>query len=77
MIQIVEQTDEEKLAMYMKCTKKQLSEMLIQANKHLDDCTPYVTYELPKEKCDVCGYCPSTIITTQYGTFCQRHAIYV
>ena len=77
MIQIVEQTDEEKLAMYMKCTKKQLSEMLIQANKHLDELIPDITYVAPTEKCDVCGYHPSTIITTQYGTFCQRHAIYV
>ncbi len=36
MIQIVEQTDKEKMAMYMKCSKKELAEMLIQCNKHLD-----------------------------------------
>ena len=35
-MQIAEQTDEEKLVMYMKCTKKQLAEMLIQCNKILD-----------------------------------------
>ena len=32
-IQIVEQTDEEKLKMYMKCTKEELAKMLIAANK--------------------------------------------
>jgi len=32
-MQIVEQTDEEKLKMYMKCKKKELAEMLINANK--------------------------------------------
>ena len=35
-MQIAEQTDEEKLAMYMKCTKRKLAEMLIQCNKLLD-----------------------------------------
>ncbi len=34
--QIVEQTDKQKLKMYMKCKKKELAEMLIQANKVLD-----------------------------------------
>lgn len=32
-MQIVEQTYEEKLAMYMKCTKKELAQMLIQCNE--------------------------------------------
>lgn len=36
MMQLIEQTHEEKVAMYMKCTKKQLIEMLIECNKHLD-----------------------------------------
>ena len=34
--QVVEMTDEEKLEMYMKLTKTELSKMLIEANKHLD-----------------------------------------
>ena len=34
-MQVVEQTDEEKLQMYMKCTKKELAEMLIESNKHI------------------------------------------
>jgi len=46
-MQIVEQTDEEKLTMYMKCTKKQLAEMLIQCNKLLDMQSP--GYGVPKE----------------------------
>jgi hypothetical protein len=36
MMQIVEQTHEEKIAMYMKLPKKQLAEMLIECNALLD-----------------------------------------
>ena len=36
-MQVIEQTDDEKLKMYMKCTKKELAEMLIQCNKILDN----------------------------------------
>ena len=32
-MQIVKQTDEEKLKMYMKCNKEELAKMLIEANK--------------------------------------------
>lgn len=35
MIRIVEQTREEKIEMYMKCTKKELAEMLLECNKYL------------------------------------------
>ncbi len=37
MIQEIEQTKEEKTAMYMKLTKKELVEMLIECNDVLDD----------------------------------------
>lgn len=37
MIQIVQQTDEEKMAMYMKLPKKKIIEMLIQCNKMLEN----------------------------------------
>ena len=33
MMQIVEQTDEQQLTMYMKCSKEELASMLIQCNK--------------------------------------------
>lgn len=36
MLQIIEKTDEEKMTMYMKCTKKKLAKMLIQCNKLLE-----------------------------------------
>lgn len=36
MIQIVEMSDEEKMEMYMRVTKKDLSKMLIEANKQID-----------------------------------------
>ena len=37
MIQIIQQTDEEKMAMYMKLPKKKIIEMLIQCNKILEN----------------------------------------
>lgn len=36
MYQVIKQTDEEKLAMYMKTPKKELAKMLLQCNKILD-----------------------------------------
>ena len=36
MMHIVEQTHAEKTAMFMKCSKKELVEMLIQCNIHLE-----------------------------------------
>lgn len=36
MMHIIKQTDEEKMAMYMKMPKKKIAEMLIQCNKVLD-----------------------------------------
>ena len=41
-MQVIEQTDEEKLTMYMKCTKKKLAEMLIQCNKIIDVYFPII-----------------------------------
>ena len=35
-MQVIQQTDEEKMAMYMKLPKKKIIEMLIQCNKILD-----------------------------------------
>lgn len=37
MHQIIQQTDEEKLAMYLKLSKEELAKMLIQSNKQLDN----------------------------------------
>lgn len=37
MMQIKEQTDKEKLDMYMKCSKEELAKMLISANNHIDN----------------------------------------
>lgn len=48
MIQIVEQTHEEKVAMYMKLSKKELIEMLIQANLVLESRSSYIgSYSIP------------------------------
>lgn len=44
MIQVIEQTHEEKLAMYMKLPKKQVVEMLIECNRIIRAITPTVYY---------------------------------
>lgn len=44
MVQIVEQTHEEKLAMYMKLSKKELVEMLISCNDFIRMQKPTVAY---------------------------------
>ena len=60
MLQIINQTDEEKFVMYSKLTKKELISMLIEANKHLQ--TRQLTYILPEERLqtfgDVCSCNP-------------------
>ena len=35
-VQVVEMTDDEKIAMYMKSSKLELAKMLVEANKHLE-----------------------------------------
>lgn len=56
MLQLIEQTDEEKLKMYMKCTKKELAEMLIQCNKIIDaqKFPGYVLHSKTAQLCPVC-----------------------
>ena len=44
-MRIVKQTDEEKLAMYMKCKKKELAKMLIECNKLLQIFSKKLTKE--------------------------------
>lgn len=42
MMQIVEQTFEQKVGMYDKLSKEELIHMLIEANKHLDNKLPII-----------------------------------
>ena len=44
MVQIVEQTYDEKMAMYMKLPKKKLIEMLIQCNLILNNILPTIEF---------------------------------
>ena len=45
MMQIIQQTHDETVAMYMKgCTKKQLAEMLASCNEALDTMPPKIVY---------------------------------
>jgi hypothetical protein len=44
MIQVVEQTRDEKVAMYMKRTKRELAEMLVNANEALASRQPSVEF---------------------------------
>lgn len=44
-LKVVEMTDKEKLDMYLKCTKKELAKMLVEANKQLSRFTsvPFIS----------------------------------
>ena len=54
MLQIVEQSHEEKLEMYMKLSKKQIAEMLIESNNQLDAILG--VKKIPhRYKCLLCG----------------------
>lgn len=80
-MQIIEQTKEEKMAMYMKLPKKQLVEMLIESNRVLDTLAKTVKYNDNIEQseplaCDICGNHPSSIIITQSGRYCHEHVKY-
>ncbi len=45
MYRIIEQTDAEKMTMYMKSSKKELISMLIECNKVIDKFTPIINTE--------------------------------
>ena len=63
MIQIIEQTHEEKMSMYMKQSKKKLAEMIIECNRILESqinrtcqCPPEETTGAMQEwVCNTCG----------------------
>lgn len=46
MMQVVQQTKKEKIAMYMKCSKKELAEMLWACNVIIDQMPPKVSYRI-------------------------------
>ncbi len=76
MLQIVEQTKDEKMAMYMKLPKKQIVEMLINCNDIITALTQAKNCVIPavmgELTCDSCGCHPNTIYTTSKGRFCER-----
>src|ERR1035437_4960130 len=59
MVQATQQTDEEKMAMYMKLPKKQIIKMLIQCNKILDLRQPILEY--------TCGDCGEKLTLVRHG----------
>ena len=62
MIRVIEQTDEEKMAMYMKFPKKELAQMLINCNRILDARPITVTHMEITTNCSGCGrkFCDGT-----------------
>jgi hypothetical protein len=76
MLQIVEQTKEEKMAMYMKLPKKQIVEMLINCNDIITALTQAKNCVIPavmgELTCDNCGCHPNVIYTTSKGRFCEQ-----
>lgn len=59
MLQIIEQTDQEKFDMYNKLSKKELIIMLIEANRHLSRKPYAVVEERQKTYGDVCSCNPA------------------
>lgn len=74
MLQVIEQTKEEMIDMYLKCTKRKLAEMLYECNRILSQRPPQIVY--PESSCDICGSHPSELITTSAGRFCKNHVQY-
>lgn len=57
-------TDQEKLDMYLKLSKKELAKMLIEANKHLENQQPtYIPYPYNPNPYPVIGSSSGTIST--------------
>jgi len=65
MVQEIEMTEKEQLDMYMKCSKKELCKMLIEANRHLKNlpihvvmpsaCNFYMSGNDTSGNCNNCG----------------------
>jgi len=55
MVQEIEMTKEEQMIMYMKCSKRELCEMLIEANKHLKNLPIHVVVGRSEQLCE-CNY---------------------
>jgi len=52
MVQEIEMTKEEQITMYMKCSKKELCEMLVEANRHLKNLPIHVVTQRSELVCD-------------------------
>jgi hypothetical protein len=65
MVQEIEMTKEEQMTMYMKCSKKELCEMLIEANKHLKNLPIHVVV-VPK----------GTLVCPETKEICKRKDTY-
>lgn len=63
MYQIIEQTHEEKVKMYSKLSKKELIEMLIEANLHLNSRKQEINFGLCPNGCKTNCTCPKFYVT--------------
>lgn len=86
MIQIIEQTKEEKVKMYNKLSKKELIEMLIEVNTYLNDRQPIISYpdQVPYHEICSCnpqnggsGVCSCTIANEMVDRYPFYRAEYV
>ena len=76
---MAKQTKEEKMTMYMKLSKKELAEMLINCNEMLNKQLKTSNININHQQqdyiaCDNCGCHPNTIYRTEKGTFCKECA---
>jgi len=68
-------TKEEQIAMYMKLSKKQIIEILINSNDIITELKQIKKWVIPpvmnELTCDSCGCHPNVIFNTSKGRFCE------
>jgi len=74
MIQIVEQNREERIVMYMKLSRRELAELIVNCNDIIDSMSKNLVYKVVEKipvTCDNCGCHPNIINYTSTGRFCE------
>ena len=66
-MRIIEQTREEKIAMYMRLTKREIAGMLVNSSEALDNALKHVTLGQPRESISISTIPNSTIKWLTYG----------
>lgn len=79
MLRLIPETRKQKEDRLMKLPKRELVMLLCNSHEVMEQLREaYNNKPIPNAiPCDVCGNHPNTIITTQFGRYCQEHAKYI